>query len=796
MKKFSYAVLIFLLTALMPLAVSGQAKVQFIHNSGDVSIDSFDIYINKTLVLNDFKFRHSSEFINGPSGIPLLIDICAATSTSPDNPLFSTAVQLQSGKKYIAIASGTLDGNGYNPYIPFELKVIDYARETASATGKTDILFHHGSTDAPVVDIVNKATQVILADDLGYGDFDGYYSYDPANYTVEVKDSATQEKLFTLELNLADLSNQAGMVIASGFANPSANNGGKSLEFFIALAQGGPFITMPLVPDPVAQLQIIHNSADLGINEVDIWINDKRYTSNFPFRTALPFTEVPAELPQTIHVLAKGSTSNANPLASLTATFVNQQHYILIIGGISSGTGYNPSLPLTLFKKDEARTLAANSSQTDMLVFHGSTDAPTIDLFETGVGIGQLVDNLSYGNYNAGGYLVLNTADYIFEVRNQEGTNTLFTYSAPLSALGFHGKAVTLLASGFLTPQNNSNGPAFGLYVAKPEGGPLFQLPVYTPPSTAFVQFIHASADTSVASVDIWMNNDIIVDNFTYKRASPYLELPAGQSIRVSILPSKSTSSANPLTFTDLTLTPGKRHILTFEGIHSTTGYSPLTPLALTLLENSRTVALNGSNVDILFHHSSTDAPEYYIYEFSTGLIHPALGYGDYSPYIETPLSDMGLHLMTGAQIARSYLAPFESLGLGGQASILMVSGFRNPAQNSNGDPLMMYRVPATGGGFVALEEVTGTPEKSIATFTIYPNPAIETVHIRPDKGFSRQTTIELYNLTGQRLLVSEVRASGEDHHTIDVSNLDAGLYLIRVTNDGQSVTHKLNITK
>jgi len=796
MKKFSYAILILLLAALMPVAVSGQAKVQFIHNSGDVTLDSFDIYINKSLVLNDFKFRHASEFITGPSGLPLLIDICAATSTSPDNPLFSTAVQLQSGKKYIAIATGTLDGNGYNPYEPFELKVIDYAQETASTTGKTDILFFHGSTDAPVIDIVNKATQEILTNDLGYGDFDGYKAFDPANYIVEVKDSATQLKLFTLELNLAAMANQAGLVIASGFDVPSANNGGYSLGFFMALAEGGPFIPMPLVPDPVAQLQIIHNSADLGINEVDIWINDKRFTSNLSFRTALPFTEVPAEIPQTIYVLTKGSTGTANPLASLTATFVNQQNYILIIGGISSSSGYNPNVPLTLVKKDAAQILATNNNQTDVLIFHGSTDAPTIDIYETGVGIGQLVDNLSYGNFNTGNYLNLTTADYILEVRDQAGTNTLFTYSAPLSALGLHGKAITLLASGFLNPQNNSNGPAFGLFVAKSDGGPLFQLPVYVPPTTAYIQFIHASADTAVQSVDVWMNNELVIDNFTYKRASPYLELPAEQSIRLSILPQKSTTSANPLTYTDLNLTPGKRHILTFEGIHSTTGYNPITPLALNLMENSRTVALNSSNVDILFHHSSTDAPVYYIYEFSTGLLQPALDYGDYSPYVESPVRDMGLHLMTGAQITKSYLAPFETLGLGGQASILMIAGFKNPAVNSNGDPLMMYRVPATGGGFVALEEVTATPENMNSTLSIYPNPAKETVNIRLDSGFAGQTTVELYNLTGQKIMVPVAQGFGKDTQSIDVSQLDAGLYLVRVTNGGQSVTRKLTITK
>ncbi|NHM07777.1 T9SS type A sorting domain-containing protein, partial [Flavobacterium sp. CYK-4] len=40
------------------------------------------------------------------------------------------------------------------------------------------------------------------------------------------------------------------------------------------------------------------------------------------------------------------------------------------------------------------------------------------------------------------------------------------------------GKALTVVASGFLNPANNSEGPAFGLWVALPTGGDLVALPL------------------------------------------------------------------------------------------------------------------------------------------------------------------------------------------------------------------------------------------------------------------------------------------------------------------------------
>ena len=81
-----------------------------------------------------------------------------------------------------------------------------------------------------------------------------------------------------------------------------------------------------------------------------------------------------------------------------------------------------------------------------------------------------------YGDF--AGYLSLPSTDYVLEVRDETGTQTVAAYSAPLSA--FEGQALTVLASGFLNPANNNNGEAFGLYVASAAGGELIALPLVT----------------------------------------------------------------------------------------------------------------------------------------------------------------------------------------------------------------------------------------------------------------------------------------------------------------------------
>ncbi len=158
------------------------------------------------------------------------------------------------------------------------------------------------------------------------------------------------------------------------------------------------------------------------------------------------------------------------------------------------------------------------------LVHHGSTDAPTVDVYETGVGAGMIVDNLMYADF--AGYLELGVLDYVLEIRDETGTTTVASYDAPLATLGLDGAAISVIASGFLNPANNSNGPAFGLYVALATGGDLVMLPVHL--QTARVQVIHNSADAAASVVDVWLDNTLLLDNFAFRTASPFVDAPAG----------------------------------------------------------------------------------------------------------------------------------------------------------------------------------------------------------------------------------------------------------------------------
>lgn len=226
-----------------------------------------------------------------------------------------------------------------------------------------------------------------------------------------------------------------------------------------------------------ARYQVIHNSADRAADSVDVYLNGTKAIDNFAFRTATKFADAPAGTPIMIGIAPKGSSSAADTIFNLTVTLTASKTYIIVANGLISGTGYTPAataVPFRLSIYDMGREQSATAGNTDLLVLHGSTDAPTVDVKS---GTSTLVNDISFGEYNGTGYLSLPEADYTVEVTNSAGTTVVKRYSAPLSTLNLGDSAITVLASGFLDPSANSGGAAFGLFVAQAEGGALLALP-------------------------------------------------------------------------------------------------------------------------------------------------------------------------------------------------------------------------------------------------------------------------------------------------------------------------------
>ncbi|MEI2420927.1 DUF4397 domain-containing protein, partial [Arthrospira platensis SPKY2] len=148
------------------------------------------------------------------------------------------------------------------------------------------------------------------------------------------------------------------------------------------------------------------------------------------------------------------------------------ENYIVVANGVVVANNFDVTAPFGLTIYTGARTQASSPTAVDVLIHHGSPDAPAVSAFETSVPAGQFVNNLAYTAFT--NYLPFVPMDYVIDLTTADGSTVVASYEVPLA--GTAGAAVTVIASGFLDANANP-GPGFGLFVASANGGPLTQLP-------------------------------------------------------------------------------------------------------------------------------------------------------------------------------------------------------------------------------------------------------------------------------------------------------------------------------
>jgi hypothetical protein len=547
-----------------------------------------------------------------------------------------------------------------------------------------------------------------------------------------------------------------------------------------------------------ARVQVIHNSADAAAAVVDVYINGgaQPAINDFAFRTATPFIDLPAGVDLTIGIAPGNSTGPQDIITALNTTvnLTDGETYVVVANGIVSPTGYNPAPAFALSVFAPGREAASVTGNTDILVLHGSTDAPTVQVAETAVlGGAVVVQPFSYGVFTPD-YLEVPAVDLTLEIQLPDGTPVV-AYDAPLATLGLENAALVAVASGFLNPAANSNGPAFGVWVALPSGGPLVQLPLATDP-TARVQVIHNSADAAAAVVDVYINGgaEPAINDFAFRTATPFIDLPAGVDLTIGIAPGNSTGPQDIITAlnTTVNLTDGETYVVVANGIVSPTGYTPAIPFQLYVQAAARETATSGAgNTDILVFHGCTDAPVVDVAETAVlggATIVDDLAYGAFDGYLEVPTLDFTLQVQTadGTPLL-NYLAPLQTLGLEGTALTVVASGFLDPSVNSNGAGFGLWVALPTGGNLVQLPIATSIADNSvISNVTAWPNPANDLLTVDVETSEMLQAEVRLTDMTGRvvRNLAGSSLANGANRLVLDVTGLATGSYSLSVVGD------------
>ena len=683
-----------LLGLLLGLGISSfaqTANVQVIHNSPDPAASSVDVFVNGVEALSDVDYRTASPFLPVLTNEPTVIGIATASLTNTYADTIKTfTFDLTDGENYYIIADG-LVGTSFDLY-PYA----GARTEATSGNENTDFAIYHGAIDAPSVDIFVEESGENVSDDLSFSEFEDYIEVATSDYNVQVRDETSSVTVGGYEAPLAtlELEGDALLVMASGYLNAVGDQ--PTFGLFAVLADG----TVEELSTSMARAQIIHNSPAAGA--VDVWVNNVKALANVEYRTATAFIDLPVGLNQMIAVTAAESNDTVDAAIQASLNTEGQGSYYIIADGDIA----NQPLGLSVF--EGAREVAtSNEENTDFVIYHGGVDAPTVDIFVEEVDA-NISDDLSFGEFED--YTEVETADYNVQVRDETSSVTVGAYEAMLESAGLEGGALLIMASGYLNPILDQ--PSFGLFAVLANG-----TVIEVDQSNARVQVIHNSP--AAGMVDIWVNNELTIENVDYRSATEFTDFPVGldQKIAVTLAGSLDTTNA-PIQASLETKGIGTYYVIADGDVANQ-------PLGLSVFEGAREEATSDvENIDFVIYHGGVDAPAVDVYvEEVEANVTDDLSYGEFEDYIEVGSADYNVQVRDASSTVTvaGYEAPLASLSLDGDAILVMASGYLD---TTGGLPAFGLFAVLADGSVVML------PTSNARAQIIHNSPAAGTVDI------------------------------------------------------------------
>ncbi len=245
-------------------------------------------------------------------------------------------------------------------------------------------------------------------------------------------DSAT----FTLDQPV--FSNSSGQAIETTTGDPYVFGGGVQLSCEDATACNFMEVADCVYPEEnydcdgnfiATMVQVIHNSAS---PTVDVYVNGELAIENFTYRSATPVLTLPTSF--TVGI----APADADVIAEFPFDLAEGGSYVVVATGLlgDTDTPFNLAATGTTFG-------ASNSNVVGLEVYHGSTDAPAVDVYANDA---LLLSSFSYGDFS--GFVEVPAVDYVLGIAPASG-DVIASFSAPLSGLG--GGSAVVFASGFLS---------------------------------------------------------------------------------------------------------------------------------------------------------------------------------------------------------------------------------------------------------------------------------------------------------------------------------------------------------
>jgi hypothetical protein len=526
-----------LLFSLIAPGVSAQlaTTLQVIHNAPEPSLSPIAVWAGIPLggsttflpVTQNLSFRSATQAFSGfpPSiqslsqlaGLPLQANLTRVTSTNGTNEVIRGigGLRLGAGANFV-IAQGLADTTGYaaNPQGRGRALNLNVITDTLSIPeGFTRLIYVHGSTDAPQIEIVIRELNRIVVRSMGYNELVGDL-IPTADYTVDIytNSGATLVNSFLMPLRQLRGDNQRFVIMATGFLNPAQNRNGAALGILAVphtspstsslLATTTPPASNPfgMMTLPALSLQAVHASADPAASAVGVWLGAMLMPNvlqffpvapNFLFRTSTPaitsITTLAGVVPLaaavgtsfSLNITAPNQSTASPALRSFSGYSLQQGGNWAVAEGVVDTTRFarNPSgLPISLTVRPLVDIVTSVSNQQVRLRFINSvTDSRPIELVLRGFNAAP-IGPLIYGQTSI--IAEFPASDYTFDVRYAGTTEILGTFRGEFGRQNLGGKRVLIAATGFISPLRNQGGPSLGLLtVVNDSTGRSFMMP-------------------------------------------------------------------------------------------------------------------------------------------------------------------------------------------------------------------------------------------------------------------------------------------------------------------------------
>jgi len=195
----------------------------------------------------------------------------------------------------------------------------------------------------------------------------------------------------------------------------------------------------------------------------------------------------------------------------------------------------------------------------------------------------------------------------------------------------------------------------------------------------ASLQVIHNSPYAAAALVDVYVNDALLLNDFAFRSATPYVTVPSGVNLKIDITAANAPNNASPVFSTTANLSANTSYVAIAEG-------NPLAssgPIAFGVAVSAagRQVAQTPGNAEFLVFHGAPDAPTVDVVARGVGTLVDDISFPSFADgYRSVAPAAYTLDVTLGDGITRVRSFAADLSGAAGAAIVVAASGFVAPA--------------------------------------------------------------------------------------------------------------------